>query len=100
MSKSKYLLGTMDLGVEVLYGASVTANATIALQYTDTGTYAQAGFQADSASYINGNDLIGIYHFKVVNPALPSGFYSVCLDPAGLLDRSWHDTTTLSFQQA
>ena len=99
MRKSKYLLETMALGVAVLFGASVTANATIVLQYTDTGTYAQAGFQADSASYINGNELIGIYHFNV-NPALPSEFYSVCLDPAGLLDRSWHVYTTLSFQQA
>jgi hypothetical protein len=103
MKDSRYLKQPIALASVLAIGisTSLTAKAAIALQYTDSGTYAEAGFSPDSGGYINGNDLIGIYHFNV-NPvgALPNPFYSVCLSPAGLLDRDWHDYTTISFQQA
>jgi hypothetical protein len=99
--KSKYLVQTLALASVLVMGVSLTARATVTMTYTDTGTFALSGFPADSASYINGSDLIGIYKFITsAQDGVPNPFYSVCLSPAGLLNRDPHDYDVISFSAA
>ena len=80
------LAKTFGLTTALVLGASLSAMATVTMTFTWSGTYYEAGY---NAQYINGNDAIGIYAFSVQpnSDGVPSPLYnSVCLSPAGLLD--------------
>jgi hypothetical protein len=98
MRRSEYLVQTLVLAAVLVMGVNSTARASVKMTYTDSGTFALAGFPADSASYINGSDLVGIYKFNTsAQDGVPDPFYSVCLSPAGLLDRNEHTYDVISF---
>src|ERR1035441_4086147 len=99
----RYSLKTLLLVSAVVVGTSLTASATTSVEmtFTWTGTLYEAGFSQDNwtpdGSYnhhlINSADAIGIYAFNINDDGgtgLKSPFYSVCLDPAGLLDGNTH----------
>ena len=98
MRKLKYMVQTLALVSALVMGASLSARAAVTMTYTDSGTFALSGFPADSAGYINGSDLIGIYKFITdTHDGVPNPLYSVCLDPAGVLDRSQHTYDLIPF---
>jgi hypothetical protein len=100
MRKLKYMVQTLALVSALVMGASLSARASVTMTYTDSGTFALSGFPADSAGYINSSDLVGIYKFDTSGGSVPNPFYSVCLSPAGLLDRNSHTYDVIGFSAA
>jgi hypothetical protein len=101
MRKLKYMVQTLALVSALVMGASLSARAAVTMTYTDSGTFALSGFPADSAGYINSSDLVGIYKFITdTHDGVPNPFYSVCLSPAGLLDRNPHIYDVIPFNAA
>jgi hypothetical protein len=86
----------------LVLGTSMSARATVELQFQWGGTLYESGF---SGQYVQSADAVGIYAFSTVgsNPAIdpPQNIlYSVCLSPAGLLDSNQHTYNELPFATA
>jgi hypothetical protein len=95
---SKNSLRTLGLVLVVVVGTTLSARANLNMTFTWDGTYYQAGY---SAQYLVPADAIGIYKFNTKGEAsFPNPYWSVCLDPAGLLNGSTHTYDHLSFSEA
>jgi len=90
----KCSLRTVALVSALAIGAGFSAQATVTLTFTWTGTLYDSGF---SGQNIQTSDAIGIYAFTEQGSSTP--FYSVCLSPAGLLDGNQHTYNVDSFAE-
>ena len=101
-------LKTLAMVSAVVVGTSLIAQASVDMTFTWTGTLYQSGYSADNWSpddsynhhLIVSADAIGIYAFTINRDGgtgLTTPFYSVCLDPAGLLDGNQHTYDVKSF---
>lgn len=102
--KRNSIAKTFGLPAALILGLSLSASATVTMQFTWGGTYYQSGFTASSPllpSGIAGNEAIGIYHFNTSGDStVPNPLYSVCLSPSGLLDGNPHTYNSYTFAEA
>lgn len=82
----------------LVWGASLNARAAVTLQYL--GGYYESGYSDDKPNYLIPADAIGIYKFNMTDAKGTSEFWSVCLDPQGVLDTGIHSYTPVSFDVA
>ena len=99
----KHSFKSLAVATAVVLGTSLSAKASVTMQFTWSGSDYQAGYSVGSPYDISANDAIGIYAFNVTDTGgtgISTPFYSVCLSPGGLLDANSHTYDVIPFSTA